>query len=738
MADEPGQVLAVPDAATAVIDGVPVAETAAGADRPAPAVSPRARRVARLIVRHAAYIAAGAIVAGRRWHARRTRHERVQRALEAQGNHEAMLSWRQQQELEHKQRAERWEARIRVAIDVAKATPWILGSVVVAPGVLGICVAFWRHDPLDVVEPYFWAGRVIALAADVVLVALPVGMAAVPAGVLGRLYYLGRTAGELAPRWAVAGRPEADGRGLVVTADTIVLALQHVPVTPLKKAMNDGWKPTFTLTPVKDGRGYSATFSLPLGVTPDMVADQRAILARNLHRDEIEVWPSAGPPGHASLWVADPGAISKAAPEYPLMHEGQADVFAGVPGGVIARGDGVLIPVVGNNGVFGGMMGQGKSNAMRVLALGCATDPLCGLDVFVFANNGDFDAYEPRLNNYRKGLDDDVIVAALDELHEAYRDVGEREMMLADIGAKKVTRAVAEKYPELRPRVSFFSECHELFGHPEYGELAGELAVKTAKRARKTARVLEFDTQSSRKAAIPPALVELVSVNACFAVKSWRSNDGFLGDGSFAAGIRATELRPGRDRGTSLVTGISDAQFELLRWYFIEVNDDTGFDAAAEVIARCMAAVAPGTPVGGSAAPAIEAPRDLLADVAAVTGPDRVNVNDLPALLRELAPRWPAYKALNGTQLRQLLNEAGVRTTNPGNRPQLDPSEVRRVLAERGELAVACIRALRSGVPGEASPTVANRSNTANFPQFRGDISDRSGACSKANAPSAT
>ena len=111
------------------------------------------------------------------------------------------------------------------------------------------------------------------------------------------------------------------------------------------------------------------------------------------------------------------------------------------------------------------------------------------------------------------------------------------------------------QHQDLRPKLALFSECHEMFGHPEYGELAADLAAKTMRRARKTAIWLGFDTQSSRKDAIPPKVVELVSVNGCFYVKSWRSNDGFLGDGSFAAGIRATELRPGRDRGTSLVTG---------------------------------------------------------------------------------------------------------------------------------------------------------------------------------------
>jgi hypothetical protein len=33
-----------------------------------------------------------------------------------------------------------------------------------------------------------------------------------------------------------------------------------------------------------------------------------------------------------------------------------------------------------------------------------------------------------------------------------------------------------------------------------------------------------------------------------------------------SATLPATELRRGRDRGTSIMMGVSDAQFELLRW----------------------------------------------------------------------------------------------------------------------------------------------------------------------------
>ena len=159
----------------------------------------------------------------------------------------------------------------------------------------------------------------------------------------------------------------------------------------------------------------------------------------------------------------------------------------------------------------------------------------------------------------------------------------------------------------LRPVVALFSECHELFGHPGFGQEAADLAAQVLRRGRKAAVTLAFDTQSSRADAIPPRIVELVKINACFAVKAWRSNDGFLGDGSFQAGIRATELRPGKDVGTSIVTGATPERFEIVKWFYIEADDDTGYDAATDVIARAVGyldqrtAVALVWPVGSGA-----------------------------------------------------------------------------------------------------------------------------------------
>ena len=639
--------------------------------------------------RHLMYIPLGALVVVKRLRESRTtaRHERMYRAAESAGNHEAALDWEKLRQQFLKDRHQRRVDTANMIGTVFKASPWILGSFAGFLVLAGIFLAIGTKHIKGLIEPFLAVADIVKWTVILSTIAwAPVLMSLLCIG-LGMLWWAGREHANANLTGWLSPPKHDDDTGLVVTADTIVLALQNLDKIPaLKRAFKEGWRPVFHTQPVRDGRGYSAVFGLPLGVTAEMIADQRPVLARNVHRAEVEVWPSdaeqagTGPAGSVAVWIADKGVLSKPAPEWPLMHEGTADVFEGVPAGISPRGDEITVPIVGNNVVAGGMMGQGKSNACRVIMLGCALDPLAELDVFVFANNGDFDSFEPRLARYVKGVEDDAIEAAVQRLQELYAEVARREGRLADLGAKKLTRQLAKAHRDMRPIVAMFSECHELFGHDEHGELA----TKTIKRARKTGITLLFDTQSSRKEAIPPKLVELVSVNACFYVKTWRSNDGFLGDGSFAAGIRATELRPGRDRGTSVITGVSDAQFELLRWFFVEVDDDTGYDAAADVIARALARVAPGTSIEASAPLTIEA-RNLLDDLDQVLGSDRVRLADLPALLRDHAPAWGPYRAMTGAELRGILDDEGVKTGRTGNVWRLDPADLRRVLAERDE-----------------------------------------------------
>ena len=715
--------LAVPEAAElddTVIDAEIVSDDQGKPQRPVYDLRPVARAAVtvyrhphtRRAGRHVSYVAAGAVVAWRRRSRGRTLTAKMAGLAAARGEHEEARKWA---ELDHKLRKERAELRRRTfqaAGQLLALLPKIIIGSLIALTAFSVLTAMYG-GLAGFLAPWRFAAVSAWTVFTVIRVAWSALPYALPPAALGWFWHLGRTATDLAPAWSLAAKEAAKDRGLIVTADGITLALLHTPVPDLRAAFKKGWKPQFHTTPVKDGEGYFSVFSLPMGVTPDMLADKVGIFARNLYRAKTEVWPAdaerggLAPAGYVSMWVANPGVLDRPAPEYPLMHEGAADVFEGVPGGVTARGDQTTIPVTANNLVAGGQMGQGKSNGLRVWALGCCTDPLCEVNAFVFAGNGDFDAFSPRLNHYAKGATDATVLAAVSHLEELLAEVEYRENRLAELKALKLTRKLAEQHADLHPVVSLFSECHELFGHKEHGERAAELAIRIIKRARKTGVVLAFDTQSSRKNAIPSELVELVSVNACFYVKSWRSNDGFLGDGSFQAGIRATELRPGRDRGRSLVTGVSDAQFELLKWYFIFNDPDTGHDDATPVIERCMKALAPGTKArggDGAALPVAEA-RDLLADLAEVTGPGRVRLADLPARLRKLAPAHAPYRALDGTRLAGLLDQENVTWVKPKNVPQLDPAELRQALAERGELAVPRPRiAARSPPQGAGRP----------------------------------
>jgi DNA segregation ATPase FtsK/SpoIIIE, S-DNA-T family len=619
-------------------------------------------------------------------------YRRQIKSAEAAGDVPRLADWLDRKEQAKERRHKRLMDMPRLAMGVAKAAGFCMAGLVLLVLLIGLFVQLsgageFTKVITGVVSGARWVFLAIAFAWTPFVMALPVF-------VLIAAWREGKRR-KTPPGWLQRLDPTfTGGAGALVTCDGIVTALRHLGIPALNTAFKGGWVPRFELTPTREGtgafKGYRTIFDTPQGVPASKVADQREVLAKNLHRNAVEVWPSdygkekGGKAGYVNLYVANSGVMDRPTPTYPLLHEGTADVFAGVPVGITQRGDTVLFPLVGSNFVFGGQPGQGKSNAGRVVMLGAALDPLAELRVHVFAKNGDFDAYAPRLARYHKGATLEHAELAMNHLEELKEEVERREERLAELGAKKLTRAIAEKYPDMRPIIVNFSECHELFGKKDFGELAADLAVDVVKRGRKTGVVTGFDTQSSRANAIPGELVENIGINGCFSVKTWRSNDGFLGDGSFAAGIRATDLRFNIDRGTMVATGVSEELFEIVRTFFVEVDDDAGFDAATEVIARAMGTVASGVAIDAApSAPQIEAPRNLLEDLDEVLGNDLVPAADMPALLRDLAPRWAPYRTMTGKSLCAQLAKLSVKVPSTGNRWPVDPVAVRRALAEQ-------------------------------------------------------
>ncbi|WP_378056060.1 hypothetical protein [Actinophytocola glycyrrhizae] len=578
----------------------------------------------------------------------------------------------------------RW-ARVGIVLRRAVITVRVVGPV---------AVALWLVDAfLDRADMWPWlAGTyaaiggvwtVLTTAVPVLLVCLPV-VWAIAAAFEGRDREPGAS-------WLI--QPERDDAGSWVDERMISRALAHLGISPLNRFFKDGGELVYTVPARKDGDGTFTQVRLPLGVTADMVAGQRPKLAANLGRSALETWPTQGEEaGILDLWVADKGTLSGGAGPWPLLDEsaadgGRADVFAGVPFGLSQRGLVVNAPLIGASWLIGGRPGQGKTSALRTLMLGAALDPTAELWVFVLGESPDFEPFAPRLTRYRMGMDDAVAEAACQALADLAEEMERRGKTLgAQTGQPpKVSRRLADQRGlGLHPLVIGIDECHELFQHPKFGKRAAELAVRLVKRGRKYGIVPLFATQSPTKDSIPRELTRNVVCGVAFSVADHIANDGLLGSGRYAAGIRATELRTHTDRGTCVAVGVTAETFELIRTYYVPFED--GADDVTPIIARAMALIeedgrALPAPRRAELEPAPDAGPDHLTDIAAaMQGERRVRTQ---VVLGRLAAQHPTYQEWTLTDLRDALADLGITPQKSDGRMVIRAEDVTAALHNR-------------------------------------------------------
>ncbi|MBB5889685.1 FtsK/SpoIIIE domain-containing protein [Kutzneria kofuensis] len=487
--------------------------------------------------------------------------------------------------------------------------------------------------------------------------------------------------------WLV--RPDRDDADSWIDERMISKALAHLGISPLDRFYKDGGELVYTVAARKDGDGTFAQIRLPMGVTADMVAARRSKLAANLGRASLETWPTKGDEdGILDLWVADKGVLRGGAGEWPLVHDGQVDLFEGVPFGLSQRGLVINAPLIGVNWLIGGRPGQGKSAALRTLLLGAALDPTAELWVFVMGQSPDFDPFAPRLARYHMGMDDSVAEAATRALEDLLSEMERRGKVLGEQPGRppKVSRKLADRRAlGLHPLVCGIDECHELFQHPRLGKKAAELAVRLIKRGRKYGIVLLLATQSPTKDSIPREVTRNISCGVAFSVADQVANDGLLGSGKYAAGIRATELRINTDRGTCVAVGITDETFELVRTFYVPLED--GADEVSPVIARAMALIDDaGRTIASSArleiGPAAPAEVDELADLAAVVGrEDRVRTQQVLARLVEHNPDH--YSGWSFAALASMLADHGITARKSHGVMTVHAADVTAALARR-------------------------------------------------------
>ncbi|MGW7534716.1 cell division protein FtsK [Amycolatopsis sp. NPDC054798] len=545
---------------------------------------------------------------------------------------------------------------ILVQVSGAGAFTGVIGGVLGALRWIFTAIA-WSWTPLVAVAPWV-----------------------VAAGVVLGAYREGKQRGKV-PGWLATNR-DADA-DVAIDETTIAQALAALRIPQITNYLKEGL-PMQYLTPARrDGRGTHAVVRLPAGVTAEKIARRRGDLATGLHRLSKEVWPTTGTEeGILDLWVADKGALAEGAGAYPLLDNGLVDVFKGVPFGRTLRGEPMLAPVMERNTICGGMPGQGKSSAARVIMAGVALDPTAELRIWVPDSNFDFEVFALRCSRYVMGAEDEKIAQILADLRELHAEVQRRGDLLVKYEIPAVTREYASKNIGLHPLVGLLEEAHVAIQHKKHGPEISQLLVDIVRLGRKRGIHLIVSTQAPTKDSMPRDVTRNCSNGVAFAVGDHVANDALLGQGAYAAGHRATELIPGTDKGTAVVKGFSGERSEIVQVYFLNVAKEN--DQVTPIIERSIAAMK-GRPVPGAprSAAAIEQakPRDLL--------------EDLDEVLRDVAEPMPAakvapllialdsdeYHGLDGTKLRAALAERGVKVPSTGNRYPIDPVTVREALA---------------------------------------------------------
>ncbi|MEU0035108.1 cell division protein FtsK [Streptomyces sp. NPDC006333] len=621
-------------------------------------VETRSHAAYRFTVRHGAYIVGGTRILTRRaWDSRTTaRHERFMRQAEAAGQEDVARDWEQRAYIYRQSRHRRRMEMLQLAIGAPKAVAMGTAGGAGVLLILGILLAWANQDAQDVLTPIRTVVDLVGWAAVVAGVVWDPLLHSLPWLALAGVWAVGRQR-QTAPTWALPVDPEQ--RDIVPDEGAILRALGNLGIAPLNKAIKDGWQPRWVQPTTRSGNGWHTQLQLPLGVTVEMVLGKKSVLAHNLLRKPVEVWPTEPPkqPGTLDLWVADQGSLSGPVPPWPLLTEGTTDYFKGVPVAVSQRGEPIIGKLMAANYMVGGIMGSGKSSLVIALLLGAILDPLVIVEAYVMAYNTDYDPLKPRLRKLVKGDDDEDIEAALRALRSLRDEVTLRGKLLEELGegATKVTRELALKDPRMRPKVVVFDECHELFMHKEYGKEAAELAIKVMKKARKTAITLVWVTVSPTADSLPRDVTRNTSHRVAFAVGDHVANDGLLGSGKHKAGVTATTLIPGEDVGTAVTVGFSTKPFEVVRAHYVARDPDKGIDEVTPVVERAM-----GLHEGGTAVeePTFQ-PADPLADTAAVIGDEtRVLAQEV---LHRLAARNPdAYGTWGPTDLKRALEPFGA------------------------------------------------------------------------------
>ncbi|NUV58722.1 ATP-binding protein [Streptomyces sp. CAI-85] len=643
------------------------------------------KTAARAVARHGLYVVGGARIVGRRtWDGKTAaRYERFMRAAEAAGDMDAAMEWEERaqryRDARHRRRMDLLHSPVDAAKGVAVTAGMGIGSLVA----LGVVMAIATKDVTDVVTPLMATVEFINLLITIVQVVWGPLVTLGPFLALLALWAVGSKQ-QAAPQWALPAHVRS-GEGEPITPSIVVKALRDLGVPALRNAIKEmGDAGASMLSPIViAGCGVEVDVTLPSGVSTNEVQSKRRKLAENLSRHEHEVFitiPQAA--RTVRLWVADSGALDEPIGPSPLVTDETmtANYAKGrAPWGQDLRGDAAALSLYQRHLLITGLSNQGKTAALRSLALWASLDKRVEFRIADLKGAGDWAMFDGLATVLIQGPTDEHVIEATEMVEGLVEEMNRR------IAARQADPTVV-----FDPLIGIVDEAQVAFMCPAvdddkrpYGGSKATsryfMAVRKVHNQGRVVDVLMYEgTQDPTDQNLPKLVREGAHTRASLALGTEAQAVMALGEKAVNGGAAPHLLRQGLDKGTLVVASdgieIPKGQSSItVRTHFI------GDDDAKAITARAKALRAGVTTLH---AVKRDEERDPLADILTVLGNEkRVFTQDVIKRLSVLSE--DAYGRWSFGDLTRVLDAAGIEPKKSHGRMVVRAEDVTRALADR-------------------------------------------------------
>ncbi|MFE1539108.1 ATP-binding protein [Streptomyces microflavus] len=636
----------------------------------------------RATARHGLYVLGGTrIVARRTWEGRTaSRYERMLRAAEAAGNMEAATEWEERGQRFRQERHRRRMDLLTAPMDAAKGIA--AGAGIGAGGLLllGIMLAVANRDWRDIYAPTMAVVELVRWIVFIITVTWEPLVTIGPWAALLGLWAVGKNQ-QAAPQWALPANARS-GEGEPITPSIVVLALRNLGIAPLRNAIKEmGDAGASMLGPIRiAGCGVEVDVTLPSGVSTNEIQGKRRKLAENLSRHEHEVFitiPQAA--RTVRLWVADSGALDEPIGPSPLTTDQDmtANYKTGrAPWGQDLRGDAAALSLYQRHLLITGLSNQGKTAALRALALWLALDKSVEFRLADLKGAGDWAMFDGLATVLIQGPTDDHVIQATEMLEGGVSEMERRLQAPPGTVFPPLVLLVDEA------QVAFMCPVVDSKKRPYGGSKATSRYFMAARKIHNQGRAVNVTlwqgTQDPTDQNLPKLVREGAHTRASLALGTESQARMALGDKAVDGGAAPNLLRPGLDKGTLVVASdgieIPAGQASItVRTHYIDT------DTAALITARARA-----MRDGVTTLHVIEQGdvRDPLADIATVIGnTSRVLTQDVLQRLAVLSE--DSYGSWTHADLKRVLDGTAAEPYKSDGRMVIGRERIARALASR-------------------------------------------------------